>query len=756
LYKHEALTYTTGEELRGVQNPCTHYCDTKPENDVRLLRVCPTTSHSDAVQLIVERVPGPLSKTSYYALSYCWGDLQEVDEITLNHVHRMPDCDGEQPGVCMRHTFNVTKNLHRALQYLACNAAMGIRKGQTEHLGRSGWWIDAICINQKNMNERARQVARMGQIFSQASYVTVWLDLHPETSEQAFSTIKLLGRVLREKFGDGVNGYNMSWEQGNYLKTNGPIDHERCGGEGHVECWKVFHGLAGLYNNPWFRRIWVIQEICKANANAVVLADHHLSVSFGDLLVGYRFSLTRIHTFDLPPGMPRLWYDLVVQLSEPSGRIKWIDGPGFSTTTLSKQKTMDKLQPAHAQLDIFTLFSRGLPFGASQPRDKLFALLGLASETCVPINIPRELSVRYDLSITEVFLDFTWYCLRRYKDLRVFDAVNMTARREFYVDHPFLIPAYYDYPPQNHPTWAVWHACKEVWALNPPTNHLDRSITKSLFLDMTLLDIDPNPLHLPLCGLDMDEVDRVIKIPSAERSDNIAFVPTPSTPYVLNTVWRQLKEALRYPGFDPDDGQNYPCAYATEDDLFDQFLYTVICDPKSSNVGDEEHGLDQVLAQRTRPSKDATVMELFFSGWLQNSADDPDAQRKSLLDSGLPPDAMQTCHRLIEAGKVSWASALLCSMCLQRVLGRCFFITKKGFIGLGPIGTRSGDRLVALRGARLASVLRCQDDQEIEWSMHGIGWMYVGEGYVHAWMDGSFVEQMVANGQDLDELYVLV
>ena len=273
---------------------------------------------------------------------------------------------------------------------------------------------------------------------------------------------------------------------------------------------------------------------------------------------------------------------------------------------------------------------------------------------------------------------------------------------------------------------------------------------------MTLLDIDPNPLHLPLSGLDLDEVERVIQTPSTERSDNIAFVPTLSTPGVLRIVWRQLKEALRYSGLDPDDSRKCPCAYATEVDLFDQFLYTVMYAHNSQKVGHEEHGLDQDLAQRTRLSKDATIMEMFVSGWLRETAGDADAQRKSLLDSGLPPDDMQTCHHLIEAGRVSVGSALLCSWCMRHVLGHCFFITKKGFIGLGPVGTRSGDRLVALRGARSASVLRCQDDQGIEWSVNGLFWMYVGEGYVHAWMDGGFVEQMVTNGQDLDELYVLV
>jgi hypothetical protein len=39
----------------------------------------------------------------------------------------------------MRHAFNATKDLHRALQYIACNAGIGIReKSEIEHWGRRG------------------------------------------------------------------------------------------------------------------------------------------------------------------------------------------------------------------------------------------------------------------------------------------------------------------------------------------------------------------------------------------------------------------------------------------------------------------------------------------------------------------------------------------------------------------------------------------------------------------------------------------
>jgi hypothetical protein len=36
-------------------------------------------------------------------------------------------------------------------------------------------WVDARCINQKNVKERGEQVSKMGQIYEQCSRVIVYL-----------------------------------------------------------------------------------------------------------------------------------------------------------------------------------------------------------------------------------------------------------------------------------------------------------------------------------------------------------------------------------------------------------------------------------------------------------------------------------------------------------------------------------------------------------------------------------------------------
>ncbi|KAF2029746.1 heterokaryon incompatibility, partial [Setomelanomma holmii] len=84
----------------------------------------------------------------FNALSYAWGDAKGDKGILLDG---MP--------------FTVRRNLWTFLQQ-ARN-----RLTQPPTL----LWIDAICINQTEVHERNLQVGLMGQIYSKASKVFVWL-----------------------------------------------------------------------------------------------------------------------------------------------------------------------------------------------------------------------------------------------------------------------------------------------------------------------------------------------------------------------------------------------------------------------------------------------------------------------------------------------------------------------------------------------------------------------------------------------------
>src|SRR4051812_48286112 len=88
---------------------------------------------------------------SYEAISYVWGDSKVTQRIFVNG-----------------HILSVTKNLATALRYM---------RRSTEPLVL---WADAICIDQQNTEEKARQVSMMGEIYKACSRVYVCLGGSPE------------------------------------------------------------------------------------------------------------------------------------------------------------------------------------------------------------------------------------------------------------------------------------------------------------------------------------------------------------------------------------------------------------------------------------------------------------------------------------------------------------------------------------------------------------------------------------------------
>ena len=87
------------------------------------------------------------SKLAYEALSYEWGKSdRDVAPIQLNHS-----------------THHVRKNLWQALQHLRSKERPRI------------FWVDALCINQRDVKERNHQVSQMGKIYESATNVVVWL-----------------------------------------------------------------------------------------------------------------------------------------------------------------------------------------------------------------------------------------------------------------------------------------------------------------------------------------------------------------------------------------------------------------------------------------------------------------------------------------------------------------------------------------------------------------------------------------------------
>lgn len=202
------------------------------------------------------------SHPSYEALSYAWGSTQKNETIFLNTgktTRQLP----------------VTTNLFIALRHLRY-------RDRPRTL-----WVDAVCIDQENRLERGQQVQRIGQIFSLAKRVIIWLGPGSDDSELALATVINVGQqfvysqdrwIFRPPDGDKIVFRNVT----NRTMEIGPIDALRC-----------------LYSRGYFARLWVAQEV-HAGCSTVVVRCGDTEVPW----VTFRYGSLAIH-LGLPSGVRR-------------------------------------------------------------------------------------------------------------------------------------------------------------------------------------------------------------------------------------------------------------------------------------------------------------------------------------------------------------------------------------------------------------------------------------------------------------------
>lgn len=173
---------------------------------------------------------------TFDAFSYCWGPQTETFAI---------NCNG--------HQLRVHHNLYTALPYLA--------RRQLESTPAQAIWIDAVCINQADDDEKLIQIGLMNQIYTKARKVWAWLGLAKDQSYVPH-ILSLLPQITA--YNAAVAGVPR------HLKPERPAELQ----ELSPVFWEtVLH----LFRNPWFERVWVVQEAALAKDITFLCGEHELS-----------------------------------------------------------------------------------------------------------------------------------------------------------------------------------------------------------------------------------------------------------------------------------------------------------------------------------------------------------------------------------------------------------------------------------------------------------------------------------------------
>jgi hypothetical protein len=136
---------------------------------IRILEVESSPHPSGIINCRCIHVPLEDRSHKYVAVSYTWGSPQKPCQLLVNG-----------------HLLKITQTVHEIFQ--------------SKIMAEPGTliWIDAICINQENLEEKTRQVRFIGEVFSNAESTRVWLGPESQDSSLAISFIRTLFSILPE------------------------------------------------------------------------------------------------------------------------------------------------------------------------------------------------------------------------------------------------------------------------------------------------------------------------------------------------------------------------------------------------------------------------------------------------------------------------------------------------------------------------------------------------------------------------------
>jgi hypothetical protein len=318
--------------------------DTLDEASIRLFKGTLGTNGQIQGRLSIYRFfPGDNHPTipPYQAISYTWGSSICTHNLHINGK-RLPVLDA----------------IHAFLRQML--------SGREE----VWWWIDSICIDQKNEVEKGSQLTLMSSIFASAEAVRVWLGEEVDDSALALQFLGFMGGGQTFSYHGNLTSRELIEEL--HMK-DGPYARE----------WSAVNKL---FKRSWWTRVWTMQEF--------VVAEE-LSIHCGESSVSrmeFQIALVSI-------------YDCGVHLDSPA--------PWNRERLLSRWRASGKSRIHKLSGSLMATLAYMSDHHATDPRDRIYSLLGIVKDFDL-VGFPD-----YSQPVEVLFVKIVEAFVRRYRCLDV-------------------------------------------------------------------------------------------------------------------------------------------------------------------------------------------------------------------------------------------------------------------------------------------------------------------------------------------------
>lgn len=331
------------------------------------------------------------------------------------------------------------------------------------------FWIDAVCINQRDLDEKNRQVSRIRHIYDRVPYVVIWL----EDYSDPISEPQLATDLIREV-------YQMV-----RVVPTGRNDHhyfllptEVSAPDFVQDRVRAFESIVEVFQRQWFTRVWIIQEVMSAASPAVL-------IRFQAFEWGFLSAMIPSLVYELNPDSTHA--PLLLRLRQAVRPLM-----GLTDVLRSYKKLRStEVNPEGKEYSLVAIRLTKLlsdsagSFQASDPRDRLYAFFGLLEWG--DVQIPEQLQPNYKASVANIY----WM-------IEIFMILFAKS----------LSPCAYSKRDMEGPSWVTdWRYCvKDDDAIEWPGS------------DLIHLDISDDLRHVKVDGHNLGKVIAVVPIPPASES----------------------------------------------------------------------------------------------------------------------------------------------------------------------------------------------------------------------------------------------
>jgi hypothetical protein len=636
-------------------------------------------------KIVCHLITTEIGNVHFEALSYVWGQTEDpLPTIEVNG-----------------HDVQITNNLESALQDLRSPYRSRIL------------WVDAICINQKDPLEQNHQVKSMRLIYERAYRVVVWLDSscnHKVANEDA----KLLLSALTD---ENAHWFPIKGMQSTIDKTLQSI-------------------MMKVVESSWWRRVWTAQEAAVAKELIFMHGRSELPGEFfGQLLANIvrhlDFGCCFIRIYDnislslylpeLDPSFQGVVSKMINVYNHPQ---VYSNGTSVIRRRLDPFFSPDKpfLTNASFLQDICNLEilrkGRRSSFlelaaicrerSASNPSDRVYALLGLAQEL-------EEFVIDYRLPVSEVYERLTIELIRKRGDFDIFSHILTPIPK---------LPADAEIEKMNTVSWVPDWSYNHIFVyprfdVMRYRNHFTQTFNAGGNRSPNIERMSPGKLKIS--GIALDSVQKL----SVWITAGYGFFPPPALILEQITKWRRTAGL-----------QHAKKPYIGGGIRQDAFWRSLCLDsrlndglPLIMRAGEFDRVIHETWWPLVTNSEASKNREPCDCGW---------------LGCGFDP-----------GGSLTGKMRIFHEHVLKCVTDRRFAVSENGYFCLLPCSTKKGDRIFIFPGGKVPFILRPVEKTEPGEDESELKFTLVGDAYVHGVMDGQ-VWGLVEKGQAKLHSVVLV